>query len=82
MRLSKDYIFTGTNSLQARQKLQSELRNLSNDLDGVREQLEEEQEGKNDLQRQLARANADALAWKAKYEGEGAAKAEELEESR
>jgi hypothetical protein len=55
---------------------------LTADLDGTRESLEEEQESKNDIQRQLTRANAEAQSWKSKYETEGAAKTEELEESR
>lgn len=68
--------------VQARQKLSSEVRNLTSDLDALREQLEEEQDVKADLQRQLSKANTEAQQWRAKFEGEGAARAEELEESR
>ena len=67
---------------QARQKLSSEVRNLNSDLDALREQLEEEQDGKSDLQRQLSKANSEAQQWRSKFEGEGAARAEELEESK
>lgn len=67
---------------QARQRLQSELRNLNADLDTLRDQLEEEQEARSDLQRQLSRANAEAQEWRSKYESEGLARAEELEDAK
>ncbi|OQR72717.1 myosin heavy chain [Tropilaelaps mercedesae] len=57
-------------------------RNIEHDLDNLREALEEEQEAKADLQRQLSKANADAQLWRSKYESEGLARLEELEESR
>nr|XP_053645271.1 myosin heavy chain, muscle-like [Cherax quadricarinatus] len=57
-------------------------RNLEHDIDTLREQLEEEAEGKADIQRQLSRANAEAQMWRAKYESEGIARAEEIEVSR
>jgi len=66
--------------MQARQKAANDLRNLMADLDALREQLEEEQDAKADMQRQLSRANAEAQQWRAKYESEGLAKADELEE--
>lgn len=62
--------------------MQSEVRNLNGDLDGVREQLEEEQEGKSELQRLLNKANTEAQMWRSKYETEGASRAEELEDSK
>lgn len=65
-----------------RQKFQSEVRNLNADVDSVRESLEEEQESKSDLQRQLSKAKNEAQQWRSKYETEGAAKADELEESK
>merc|ERR1719370_94988 len=46
------------------------------------EQLNEESEHKADLQRQLVRANAEAQMYRAKYESEGIARAEELEAAR
>ena len=39
--------------------LQGENRNLSADMDQLREQLEEEQEGRGDLQRLLTKANGE-----------------------
>jgi multidrug resistance efflux pump len=48
----------------------------------IREQLEDEQEAKSELQRQLSKANAETQQWRAKYEGEGLLRTEELEEQR
>lgn len=67
---------------QARSKAQSEIRNLNSDIESLREQLEEEQEGKSDLQRQLSKANSEVQIWRTKFEGEGTARAEELEEAK
>lgn len=65
-----------------RATLLGKFRNVEHDLDGLREQLDEECAAKADLQRQVAKANADAQLWRAKYESEGIARVEELEESK
>lgn len=65
-----------------RASLLGKFRNVEHDLDGLREQLDEEIEGKADLQRQLSKANADAILWRGKYESEGIARVEELEEAK
>ncbi|CAG9798367.1 unnamed protein product [Chironomus riparius] len=65
-----------------RATLLGKFRNLEHDLDNLREQVEEEAEGKADMQRQLSKANAEAQLWRAKYESEGVARAEELEEAK
>ncbi|XP_069185675.1 myosin heavy chain, muscle isoform X29 [Procambarus clarkii] len=65
-----------------RATLLGKFRNLEHDIDGLREQLDEEGEGKADLQRQLSKSNAEAQMWRAKYESEGVARAEELEAAR
>lgn len=67
---------------QERATLLGKFRNLEHDLDNLREQVEEEAEGKGDLQRQLSKANAEAQLWRSKYESEGVARAEELEEAK
>jgi len=54
-------------------------RNLEHDIDGLREQLDEESECKADLQRQLNKASAEQQMWRSKYETEGIARVEELE---
>ncbi|KAI3415864.1 MYSc [Globodera pallida] len=48
----------------------------------LQEQLEEGHEQKSELQRLLSRANAETQQWRAKYEGEGLSRTEELEEQR
>jgi myosin heavy chain 6/7 len=55
---------------------------LQADIATLREQLEEEQEGRSELQRQLSKANGEVQLWRSKYESEGASKTEELEESK
>ena len=57
-------------------------RNLEHDLDGLREAQEEEAEAKIDLQRQLSKTNAELQMWRSKYESEGVARAEELEDAK
>merc|ERR1712128_152318 len=54
-------------------------RNLEHDIDGLREQLNEESDAKWELQRNLQRSSADANMYRAKYESEGVVRAEELE---
>lgn len=65
---------------QAKAKLQGEVRNLNADLDSARDQLEEEQESKSEVQRQLAKAHSEVQQWRSKFEGEGMGRSEELEE--
>ncbi|KAG0710436.1 Myosin heavy chain, muscle [Chionoecetes opilio] len=82
-----------TNQLEDHRKLADEesrdratllgkCRNLEHDIEGLREQLELESEGKGDVQRMLSRANADSQMWRSKYENEGVARVEEIEASR
>jgi len=51
--------------------LDSQIRNLTADLEQAREQLEEEQEGKADLQRQVAKFSSEVQQWRSRYESEG-----------
>jgi len=62
--------------------LLGKFRNLEHDLDGLREQLDEEAEGKADAGRMLNKAHNEALMWRSKYESEGIARAEEIEAAR
>jgi len=56
-------------------------RSLQATTDRVREQLDEEQESRSELQRQLTRANNEAAAWRSKFEsGEGGIRPEEMDE--
>merc|ERR1711970_1504639 len=62
--------------------LLGKFRNLEHDIATMRNKLEEEADMKADLHRQLSRANADVQMYKAKYESEGVARAEELDAAR
>ena len=48
----------------------------------MRVQLEEESEARLEIERQLIKVTGDANNWKTKYEGEAAARVEEIEEIR
>lgn len=56
--------------------LAAQLRNLSADLEQAREQLDEEQEGKADLQRQVTKLSSEVQQWRSRYESEGKFKRE------
>ncbi|XP_042212119.1 myosin heavy chain, muscle-like isoform X1 [Homarus americanus] len=68
--------------IKNRANLLGKYRNLEFDIEGLREQLDEENDLKSDLLRQLSKATAGAQMWRAKYESEGVAKTEELEATR
>merc|ERR1719340_93670 len=59
--------------------LLGKFKNLEHELDGIKEQLDEETSGKDDILRQVGKAVQEADMWRAKYEQEGLAKAEDLE---
>ena len=54
---------------EARERLQllSRFRNLESERESIRQHLEEALEEKEDVMRQLSRANGEATLWKAKY---------------
>merc|ERR1712223_97708 len=62
-----------------RHSLIGKYKNLEHELDGMKEQLEEENSTKEDILRQLTKAQQESDMWRCKYETEGIAKAEELE---
>ncbi len=51
--------------------LGSQIRNLTSDLEQTRDQLDEEQEARSELQRQVTKLNAEVHQWRARYESEG-----------
>ena len=56
-------------------------RSLQAATERLREQFDEEQEARSELQRQLTRANNDAAGWRQKFEsGEGGIRPEEMDE--
>merc|ERR1711936_39304 len=59
--------------------LLGKFKNLEHEVDGAREQLDEEIGLKEDIARQLNKACQEADMWRQKYESEGLAKAEDLE---
>merc|ERR1712088_30440 len=62
-----------------RAALLGKFKNLEHELDGVKEHLDEESGIKEDLLRQVTKANNEADMWRSKYETEGVAKAEDIE---
>uniref|UniRef100_A0A674BX46 Myosin-7-like n=1 Tax=Salmo trutta TaxID=8032 RepID=A0A674BX46_SALTR len=64
-------------------KLQTEnVQSARHDSDLLREQYEEEQEAKSELQRGMSKANAEVAQWRTKYETDAIQKTEELEEAK
>uniref|UniRef100_A0A914RNG0 Myosin tail domain-containing protein n=1 Tax=Parascaris equorum TaxID=6256 RepID=A0A914RNG0_PAREQ len=64
-----------------RQSLAAQTANFQMECQQLRDTLEEEQDAKTELQRLVSKANAEAQQWRARYEGEGMTRAEELEEA-
>uniref|UniRef100_H9GJ77 Myosin heavy chain 16 n=1 Tax=Anolis carolinensis TaxID=28377 RepID=H9GJ77_ANOCA len=58
------------------------LANTKHDLDLIKEQLEEEQSGKAELQRLVSKLNTEVTTWRTKYETDAIQKTEELEETK
>ena len=58
------------------------MQSCRHDLDLLREQYEEEQEAKGELQRSLSKANAEVALWRTKYETDAIQRTEELEEAK
>lgn len=67
---------------QARVALAHAVQASRHDCSLLREQLEEEQEAKAELQRALSTANSQVVQWKAKYETDAVLRIEELEETK
>merc|ERR1711997_1120654 len=62
-----------------RSALLGKFKNLEHELDGIKEQLDEEASAREDVNRQLNKAMQESDMWRSKYETEGLAKAEDLE---
>merc|ERR1712002_705894 len=67
------------NEARERGLLLGKYRNLEHELDGAKEALDEETAGRENIIRQVSKCEADASLWRAKYETDALAKAEELE---
>ncbi|CAF96863.1 unnamed protein product, partial [Tetraodon nigroviridis] len=69
-------------SPKAKSSLAHALQSSRHDCDLLREQYEEEQEAKAELQRALSKANAEVAQWRTKYETDAIQRTEELEEAK
>merc|ERR1711872_1091431 len=67
------------NEARERSLLLGKFRNLEHEVDGARGALDEESSSRDNILRQVSKAEGDASMWRAKYESEAVAKAEELE---
>ena len=67
---------------QGKLDAQSKLRSVEAYVAQLQEVLDEEQEAKSILSKQLAAASSDAVMWKTKMEGEATLKIEELEDAK
>ena len=68
--------------VQAKNALAHALQSARHDCDLLREQYEEEQEAKAELQRALSKANSEVAQWRTKYETDAIQRTEELEEAK
>merc|ERR1712098_607440 len=67
------------NEARERSLLLGKYRNLEHEVDGAKEALDEESSARDNVLRQVSKAEGDANLWRNKYESEAVAKAEELE---
>ena len=67
---------------QTKVDAQSRLKQLQADIAQLQDSLEEEQESKSAIQKQLMTAKNDAASWKNKFENEATPRLEELEDSK
>lgn len=65
-----------------RQSFAAQAKNNQHEVDQLRETIEDEVEAKNEVLRQLSKANAEIQQWKTRFEGEGLLQAEEMEEAK
>ncbi|MEQ2206769.1 hypothetical protein XENOCAPTIV_002720 [Xenoophorus captivus] len=85
--LNKDYLLMAVKydcflSVQAKNALAHAVQSSRHDCDLLREQYEEEQEAKAELQRSMSKANSEVAQWRTKYETDAIQRTEELEEAK
>uniref|UniRef100_A0A667ZYG7 Myosin heavy chain 6 n=1 Tax=Myripristis murdjan TaxID=586833 RepID=A0A667ZYG7_9TELE len=68
--------------LQAKNALAHAVQSARHDCDLLREQYEEEQEAKAELQRSMSKANSEVAQWRTKYETDAIQRTEELEDAK
>merc|ERR1719427_1929391 len=67
------------NEARERGLLLGKYKNMEFELDGVKEQLDEESASREEVGRQISKAESEASQWRCKYETDAVAKAEDLE---
>merc|ERR1739844_251771 len=65
-----------------RASLLSKFKNITTELENLRERIEEESEKKSDALKALSKAQAEVQLWKSKFETEGLGRIDELESSK
>ncbi len=60
----------------------SKLKQAEAEIQNLQDSLEEEQDSKSELQRQMTAAKNDAAQWRSKYDSEAMPRIEELEDSK
>ncbi|KAG9355994.1 hypothetical protein JZ751_000838 [Albula glossodonta] len=70
------------NGMHAKNALAHAVQSARHDSDLLREQYEEEQEAKAELQRSLSKANSEVAQWRTKYETDAIQRTEELEDAK
>ena len=76
------FMTADTITLQAKNALAHAVQSARHDCDLLREQFEEEQEAKAELQRSMSKANSEVAQWRTKYETDAIQRTEELEEAK
>merc|ERR1712168_62073 len=67
------------NEARERHLLLGKYKNLEHELDGIKENLDEECASREEVGRQISKAEGEAAQWRCKYEQDAVAKAEDLE---
>merc|ERR1712168_1187094 len=67
------------NEARERHLLLGKYKNLEHELDGIKENLDEETASREEVARQISKAEGEAAQWRCKYEQDAVAKAEDLE---
>merc|ERR1719419_2085426 len=67
------------NEARERHLLLGKYKNLEHELDGIKENLDEETASREEVGRRINKAESEAAQWRSKYETEAVAKAEDLE---
>ena len=67
---------------QAKNALAHSLHSVRHDCELLREQFEEEQEAKAELQRGMSKANTEVSQWRTKYETDAIQRTEDLEDAK